>query len=245
MLVDSHCHLDIVDDIDGAIERAAKAGVKAIVTSGVDIKSNRAALELAKKYSLVKASLGLYPTQVLALSDKEIDAEIDFIRQHKDDCIIVGEIGLDYKELEEKEGQQEMFRRFISLAGELGKPLIVHSRKAEADAISILEEMRAAKVIMHCFSGKKQLIRRCIDDKYMFSIPANIVFSEHFQNLVKMCPLNQLLTETDSPLLSPFKGRPNEPRFVIESVKKIAEIKGLDVEETKRIIYSNWQNLTC
>ena len=134
--------------------------------------------------------------------------------------------------------QEFAFREFLMLAKELEIPAIIHSRKAEQDVIRIIKEINYKKVVLHCFTGKKSLIK---DYKGYFSIPAIILRSTHFQQLVKIVPLTRLLTETDSPYLSPFKDKPNEPANVVLTVKKIAEIKG--IEEPEKIIFMNYQRL--
>lgn len=251
ILVDVHAHLDWKDfkDLDEVIERAKLAGVKAIISAGVDPKSNRQVLEIAKRYDIVKAALGIYPPDALGRETNtenlvDIDKEIEFITLNRSKIIAIGEIGLDYKsEDADKEMQKHVFVNQLRLAKKLNLPIIVHSRKAELEVIEILEKEGMKKVVLHCFSGKTSLIKKAICLGWSFSIPTNVVKSEQFQNLVKIVPLPQLLTETDSPFLSPFQGKRNEPAFVAESVKKIAEIKKLDQLEAANIIYSNYQNM--
>jgi TatD DNase family protein len=131
----------------------------------------------------------------------------------------------------------------LRLAKELDKPVIIHSRKAEQDVIDILEKEQMKKVIMHCFCGKKSLVERASKLDYYFSIPTNVVRAENIQNIVKIIPLSRLFAETDAPFLSPYKDKQNEPSFITESYRKIAEIKGLTLEETKKNIFMNWQRL--
>lgn len=245
MFIDVHCHLDYYSEgeIEKIIERAKRANVNIIITNGTNKKSNRKSLELAEKYKEVKSSLGLYPIEALSLTEKEIDEELKFIKQNKDKIAAIGEVGLDFKETEEKEKQIKVFKKIILLAQKIDRPLIIHSRKAEKEVIEILEEARAKKVIMHCFSGKKSLIERIKQNNWSMSIPANVKFSEHFQNAVKILPIENLLCETDSPFLHPFKEPNNEPANVIESYKKIAEIKSLPLKTVESIIENNYKKL--
>lgn len=245
MFIDVHCHLDYFpeDKLKSIIEKAKKADVKTIITNGVNPQTNRKSLDLAAKYKEVKPALGLYPIEAIALSENEINNELEFIKNSKNKILAIGEVGLDFKETEEKEKQTQVFKKIIQLAQKINKPLIIHSRKAEAECISLLEEAKAKKVIMHCFSGKKSLLEKIKNNKWHISIPANITFSEHFQYAVKMFPIEQLLCETDSPFLHPFKEQNNEPVNVIESYKKIAEIKGLSLNETERFIENNYKKL--
>ncbi|MBN2458423.1 TatD family hydrolase [Candidatus Woesearchaeota archaeon] len=172
-----------------------------------------------------------------------IDAEIDLIRSRKDYISAIGEIGLDYKTGKDKEGQKRLFKRMLALAKELDKPVIIHSRKAEADVIEILEECNAKKVVMHCFCGKKRLLFRAIKNGWYFSVPTNVVRSEQAQFLAREVPLSHLFCETDSPFLSPYPDKRNEPAFVVESYRMVAEIKKQDIAEVGKNVYMNWQRL--
>ncbi|MBU2561624.1 MAG: TatD family hydrolase [Nanoarchaeota archaeon] len=253
LLVDVHAHLDLFkDDLDGVIARAKAAGVKVIIANGVDSQTNRVVLDLAKKYDIVKPALGIYPPDALQqevdvgdypiqLKPYDVDEELAFIE--KSEPVALGEVGLDYKTGKDIAGQKELFQKFIDLSKKLDIPLIVHSRKAEQVVIDMLDASGAKKVVLHCFSGKKSLIKRAAGKGWSFSIPTNVVRSEHFQNMINMVHISQLLTETDAPLLSPFPGQRNEPAFVLESLKKIAELKGLTVEDAANAVFQNYQNL--
>ncbi len=257
MLVDIHCHLDHMqfrNDIDSVIANAKQDGVKAIITSGINPETNRIALGLAVKYDIVKCSLGIYPPDALQAEIEsgsypmkenrfDIDAEIKFLKENKESFAAVGEVGLDYANCKDKEMQISVFKKMIKLAKELDKPVIIHSRKAEEDCINILEESDIKNVILHCFCGNKKLVERAIKLGYYFSIPCNIVRAYNFQEIVKKTDINHIFTETDAPYLSPFKGVRNEPRFVIETIKKIAELKGMDVEEVKKNIFMNYKSV--
>lgn len=247
LLVDVHAHLDLKEfdsDLDDVIKRAEQAGVKAIISNGINYKSNRKTIELSKKYKIVRPALGLYPDDAIKLTKKQIQDELNFIKKNKDKIIAIGEVGLDYKyckKKQEQEFQKEIFLKIINLSKKINKPLIIHSRKAESDVIEILEKEKAKKVILHCFSGKLKLIKKAADLGYYFSIPTNITHSQHFQKLAEVVDINKILTETDSPYLSPYKNRRNEPSFIIEAIKKIAEIKNITINETANNIFMNYQ----
>jgi len=248
MIVDVHAHLDFEDydnDRDEVIKRCEEAGVVAIVCNGTGPQKNRKVLELAEKYNIIKAALGFYPNECEKAGEVAVQDEIDFIKDNKSKVIAIGEVGLDKKHVANFELQKDCFIKLIRLSKELDIPIIVHSRMAEIEAIEILEQEKATKVVMHCFSGRKTLISQVIKNGWYLSIPTNVVRNEQFQGLVDLCPLKQLLTETDSPYLvhdSAVVNR-NEPHYISESLKTIAEIKGLDVEELTKIIYSNYQRL--
>lgn len=238
--VDVHNHLDMCKDISEVATRAKENNVL-IIAAGVDHKSNAALINLSKDYGNLKVCLGLYPTEVEKLDDKGIEKEINFITEHKDNIVGIAEIGLDLYEAEELDIQKKGLRKFINLAKDLNLPVVVHSRKAEEKTIEFLEGFKYSKVIMHCFSGSMKLVQRIIDNGWNLSIPATVKYSEHFQKIVEMTPIEQLFCETDSPFLHPEKERNNEPANVIEGYKKIAEIKNLDLEEVKEKIWKNFR----
>jgi len=244
VFIDTHCHIDMMKDIDGIVERAIAKDVKIILNNGVDVKSNRKTLELAKKYPEVKSCLGIYPIEALKMSNEEIVDEMEFIRINKTNIVGVGEVGIDLKWGKDLEKQKEIFGKFIDLAKELDKPIIVHSRQAEEEVMNILKEKKAEKVVIHCFNGKIKLVDEAVEKGWLFSIPANICFSENFQKLVEKIPIENLLCETDSPYLHPEKGKKNnEPANVVKSYKKIAEIKELDVGEVEKNLEENFNKI--
>ena len=254
LLIDIHSHLDhplLANKIDEIIQRAKNAGLRHIITNGINPETNRKCLEISKKYDIVECGMGLYPRNALKkeiesgdyplkVAEFDIDEEINFIRKNKNNIAAISEIGLDFVHGESKE-QIEDFEKMIELAEELKKPVVVHSRKAEQKCIEILENSKLKKIVMHCFSGKKSLIKRIADNNWFLTAPTIIVRSQQFQELVKQVPISQLFCETDSPYLSPYKEQMNEPSFVIESYNRIAELKQMDMNEVINNIYMNWQ----
>jgi len=241
MLVDVHCHLDLLEkekDIDEIIKNSKEVAV--IITNGTGPESNRKVLNYSKKYEKVKPALGLYPDKAVSLSDEEIQKEIEFIKTQKP--VAIGEVGLDNFRVENLERQKEVLAKFIALSNELEIPIIVHSRKAEMETLEILEKNKAKKVVMHCFCGNKELTDKALELGYYFSIPTSVTKSKTFRKLAKRIPLNKLLTETDAPYLSP-RPEPNEPAFIADSIKKIAELKKVTSEELEKMIYINYQTL--
>lgn len=249
MLVDVHCHLqypEFDNDREEVIKRAKQGGVVAIITSGTDHENNVKALELAKKHSIVKASIGLYPDDIVALPDKVIKNEFEFIASHKDEVIAIGEIGLDYKNTPEKEQrgkQRKYFMDLLELSEKLRKPVVLHTRKAEADVVELLKSTTLRDVIFHCFTGNYKLVKRIAENGWCFSIPPIIVRSLHFQGLINMVPITQILTETDAPYLAPFPKQRNEPVFVARTIEKIAEIKNITPKEVEKNIFANYQRV--
>lgn len=244
IFIDIHCHLDALQDIENAVQKAEKERVGIILTDGVNVKTNRAALELSKKYASVRSSLGIYPIDALKMKDSEIDREIDFIRKNSNNISSIGEVGMDFKEDEhEHQRQKAIFIKFIRLSIEINKPLTVHSRKAEEECIRILEKEKAKKVIMHCFCGKWKLVERIINNGWFLTVPTSVIRAEQFQNIAEKVPIEQLFCETDSPFLHPQKRWPNEPALVLESYKKIAELKKMKLEDVAKKISDNYDSL--
>ncbi len=249
MLVDLHAHVNFSQfdpDRDAVIQRARQAGVAVILNSGTEYKTNIQTLELAKKYDLIKASLGIYPTYAEKLSEEEFQRDIEFIKKNKNNTVAIGEVGLDYHHTTEehlKKIQRDRFHIILDELSKLKKPFILHTRKAEKDVIDIVESTTLKKVNFHCFTGNYKLVKRIMDKGWYFSIPPNIMQSHHFQGLASMVPLAQLLTETDAPYLTPPGVERNEPAYVKVSVQKIAELKKIDIIEAENIIFMNYQKL--
>ena len=257
LLIDIHSHLDhcyFNDDRDKVIENAKKAGVKVAITSGINPETNRKASQLAEKFDIVKPSLGIYPINVLKKEIEsgdfplkpnvfDLEEEIDFIKKNKSKIAYLGEVGLDYYLIKDEKEQKQLFLKMIELAEKIKKPILIHSRKAEQDCIEMLESSKLKKIIMHCFTGKKKLMKRIRDNGWFLTIPTCVVRSLQFQDIAKDVPLNQLFCETDAPYLSPYKGKRNEPAFIIESYIKLAEIKKMELKEVVNNIWMNWQKI--
>ncbi|HLD12357.1 MAG TPA: TatD family hydrolase [Candidatus Nanoarchaeia archaeon] len=243
MLIDVHAHMlskAFDGDRDAVLERNKDV---IIVENGVNYEDNVRALALAKKYTNVRAALGLYPTEVVRLSDEMFIDNLKFLEKHKEEMVAIGEIGLDLQEIESITLQRDRFVEIVELAKKLGKPVIVHSRKAEKEAVEALESVGAKKVVMHCFCGNMKLVKRIEDNGWYITIPALIETSKHFQVVAERVSSNQLLTETDSPHLNPIKTERNEPKNVFVAIKKIAEIKKCDIDEVMKNIFMNAQKL--
>jgi TatD DNase family protein len=176
------------------------------------------------------------------MTETEVQDILDTIKKNRKNIVAIGEVGLDFWEEENtKEEQKKNFLNMIDFAEELKLPMVIHSRKAELEAVEILESSKQKKIMMHCFSGSRKLIKRCEKNGWMFSIPTNITFSEHFQMMAKEVSMSQIMTETDAPYLPPVKGERNEPANVRYTIKKIAELKKLDEQEVENMVYANYQ----
>ncbi len=258
MLIDAHCHLThelLKNQLDDVIKRAKANGVTSVICSGVNVPTNREVLALHKKYpDFIKVSLGLYPIDLIGLTEEtglerqvepfDLDKELKFIEQHKKDILAIGECGLDYHwDTKNHEKQKENFIKIIEFAKKIDKPLIIHTREAEADCIELLEKHKVKKVQLHMFEGRKHVIKKAAELGYYFSVPAILKKNQHFRMLVELVNINQLLTETDAPWRGPTTGVPNEPANVLETIKEIAIIKKMDIKEVEDNIFMNYQRL--
>ena len=239
-LIDTHAHLDFPEftpDFDRYLDRAAENGIVEIVTIGIDEASSRKAVELAEAYPQIHATVGVHPHDS---SDLDIDA-LDALRalaRHRR-VVAYGEIGLDYfRNYRPREIQLRCFEQQLELASELRLPVVFHVRDAHEDFFRIVERMahRLAGGILHCFSGDWEVARRCLDMGFYLSIPGTITYpkSQVQQDVVRRAPFDRLLVETDSPYLTPvpFRGKPNEPSYVVHTAAKVAELRGCSFEAT-------------
>ena len=260
ILTDDHCHLthnaykEIIDEV---ILKAKQAGVKAINCSGVNPETNRESLMLAEKYSdIVKFSAGIYPVDALGVRQDgegltahkgpiDIDSEFEFIKQNKNKIVSIGEVGLDYQWIQDSDlqkKQRENFQKIIEHTEKIKKPILVHTRKAEQDVIDMLMSSKIKTIILHCFEGRKNLIQKTADAGYMFSIPTNIQKNQHFQMIVDMISINQILTETDGPLNDNY-GNLIYPWNVSKAIQIIATVNKIPVDEIELQITSNFKKL--
>jgi len=243
-IIDCHCHLEAPEfdfDRDKVIQRAIDGKV-VMICSGLGIEDSKKVLEISKKYDQVFATFGIEP-----YSKEPVDPVIDFIEQNREKIVGVGEVGLDFwwmkKDNLDQELMEQNFIRFIDLSKQLNLPVIVHSRSAGRRAIEILIEKGARKVMMHAFDGRAFHALKGVEQNFFFSIPPSVVRSEQKQKLVKAVPIENLVLETDSPVLGVDPKSRNEPLFVFESANKIAEIKGLALDKVIEVTTRNAKKL--
>jgi len=252
ILVDTHCHLDMDDykaDLDQVLRRARQAGVTRIITVGIDLASSRQAVALAERHEGVFATVGVHPHNVRELAESSVFAVLRDLCCHEK-VVAYGEIGLDYvKDYAPVSLQKEHFFRQVSLARELDLPLVIHDREAHGDIMSVLESLAPfpAGGVMHCFSGDPDLARQVLDLGFFLSIPGVVTFNkaETLHQVVRQTPLSSLLIETDGPFLAPvpMRGRRNEPQLLLYTAQRIAELKGISLEEVARQTTANAEAL--
>lgn len=261
MFIDTHAHLNFKafnNDYEAVIERAQKADVTAIINVGSNLETSKKAIEIAQKHPSCYAAIGLHPIHVGEANtersrsiDKEKFDETTFLKLAKHKKVIaIGETGLDYISAEiprqakpdyyhdksSAEIQKEVFQKHLNIASQVGKPLIIHSREADADILSFLiSQNLELSGVFHCFPGNVQMAKVVLDLGFYLSFTGLITFSKNYANLdvVKETPLEKLMIETDCPHLTPepHRGERNEPAFVVEVAKKIAEIKKIPLDE--------------
>jgi len=250
-LVDTHCHLDMIDDglyADRVIDRALAAGVKAVITIGIDMESSKKAVEFAHNNAGVYASVGIHPHHAGDLTDEALDVLESLARSQR--VVAYGEIGIDtVKDYAPLPVQHSAFVRQLQLAKRLGLPVIIHNREAHEQ---IYELLRAngpfpAAGVIHCFSGDGATAKKFIDLGFYISIPGVVTFNnaQMLHDAVRTIPLSHLLVETDAPFLAPvpFRGKTNEPLYTLYTAQKIAELKDVTLDEVARQTTANVQKL--
>lgn len=252
MLVDHHCHLDFPEfaaDLDGVVGRAKAAGVGTLVTISTRIRKFDLIRAIAERFPDVYCSVGTHPHN----ADEELDipvSEIVRLAQHPK-VVAIGEAGLDYHyKHSSPEGQAQGFRNHIAAARETGLPLEIHTRDADEDTIRILEEETAKgsfKAILHCFTGGAELARRAVALGHYVSFSGVVTFknSDALRAIAAELPLDRLLVETDAPFLAPvpFRGKRNEPAFVVHTAAKLAEVRGITPQALAAATTENFYRL--
>lgn len=246
VLADTHAHLcDPAFDADrrDVLDRAEAAGVGVVVAVGETSEDARRNLELAGEDPRIRPAAGLFPT---VLDHGEAEAIEDLLRRRRDDFVAVGEVGLDFwkvKDEDERILQRELFARFVDLAIELDLPLNVHSRSTGRQTIELLLERGARRVQLHAFDGKAATAAPAVEAGWFFSVPPSVVRSKQKRKLVGRLPLENLLVETDSPVLGPDREERNEPKNAVISLREIAVIQGLGEDEVRRAVALNTRRL--
>jgi len=240
-VIDTHAHLDACADRPSAlIRRARSAGVDRIVTVGTGIDSCRAALEIAELHEEVYAALGIDPHQAGEPEAGRVD-ELRELLEHEE-AVAVGETGLDYfRDRAPRDRQRKLFEAQLELATELGKPVVIHTRDADADTADVLAAFDGT-VVMHCFSSPG-LLKTVVDRGYYVSFAGNVTYPKagDLRGAAAQIPAERILAETDSPYLAPQarRGRPNEPANVALTISELAKARGDDVEELAAKIDEN------
>lgn len=253
-LIDSHCHLDdprFDGDRDAVIERAREAGLEAVMSIGTGNgpPELEAGLRLAERYEFVYATVGVHPHDA-AKANGGTMARLEELSRHRK-VLAIGEIGLDYYyDHSPREVQRAVFRRQLEIARKLNKPVVIHTRDAWDDTFSILDEQwvgAGLPGIMHCFSGGPGEAERALARGFYISFSGMVTYSKAtgVQEAARLTPADRLLVETDAPYLAPapHRGKRNEPALVVETAKKLAELRGQSYEEISAATTANFHRV--
>ncbi|HWF35660.1 MAG TPA: TatD family hydrolase [Solirubrobacteraceae bacterium] len=235
-MIDSHTHLDMCEPPDTELVVAAEAaGVTRIVTVGINGVSCRAALAAAEAFPQVYAAIGRHPNEATGFDDADL-AELQALAAHER-CVAIGETGLDYyRDYAPPADQERAFAAHIELARSVGKPLVIHTRAAEDDTLSVLAERASGvRVVLHCFSMADRVEECLSHEDWWFSFAGNLTYKSagDLRAAASRVPAERLLVETDAPYLTPvpLRGRPNEPAHVVHTARALAELRGMSYEE--------------
>ena len=245
-LIDSHAHLDgkrFHGELDAVLDRAREAGVDTVMAIGTDLASSRRARDLAHSHRGVWASAGVHPHD----ADRFDDADWGALTELWDDPRVraVGETGLDYfYDRSDRGRQRELFQRHLEAAGEVGHPVVVHIRDAFDDAFDLLDTVGVpAGGVVHCFAGGPPECERALAIGMHISISGMVTmgFAAAIREAIPLIPDERLLVETDSPFLAPLphRGRRNEPAFVVETARRVAELRGVPYEDLCALTVAN------
>jgi TatD DNase family protein len=250
MLIDTHCHLDFEhfdQDRDNVIQRAIQKKIKKIITIGTDIASSEKAVSLSQKYAIIYAAVGIHPNDCAATDENDL-AQVRQLTAHQK-VIAIGEIGLDYHYMHaSKEKQKDIFKLQLRLAQSLDLPVIIHNRDAHEDMYTILSQKEFSTIngVLHSFSGDEAFLNAVLTLNFLVSFTGVVTYKKYnCEALVVTAPVERLLLETDSPFLTPvpFRGKRNEPAYMIYSAQKIAQIKNITLEELAETTGKNAINL--
>ena len=250
-MIDSHCHLDhapLFDNLNDILNRSKEVGIKKLLTICTTLESFKNIENILTIDDMIYGTFGIHPHET-ENNDVSKIAIIESIKKNPK-LIGVGETGLDFYYNHSKKNKQiESFKKHIEAAIEINLPIIVHSRNAEEETFNILNEYKKhkPKILMHCFTGTYKFYRQMEELDSYFSASGIITFnsSKDLQNTLSKIPNNKLLVETDSPFLAPvpMRGKKNEPSFIKYTLKKLADIKNIDVSEMVSLTTKNFNNL--
>ena len=247
-LIDAHVHLsdsEYIGHIDELVTDAKNAGVTALVTNSMDLKTCQNDVKLAEKYpDLVYPALGIHPWNVNVIEDKELQETIDFIQKQKGIVKAIGEIGLDYKYETIWEKQTMVFDKMLRLAETLELPVIIHSRGTTDKIVEMLPSYRLKRVLLHWFSHPMSALSKALDNGYFITEGPPATYSPGIREVVDKTPITNLLTETDGPVTywkQPFNGQLTKPSYIRNVVEAVAEIKKMQVEEVAQQIIRNFE----
>ena len=247
MLFDTHAHFDsrqFNEDRDELLSALPAQGVSLIVNPGCDIPTSRMAVELAQKYPFIYAAVGFHPEELDHAKLSDLDTIRELAAHEK--VVAIGEIGLDYYWVKDEDGrkkEQEFFRAQLALAKELNLPVIVHDREAHGDTLTIVKEFPDVRGVFHCYSGSVEMAQELVNMGWMISFTGVLTYhnARKAVEVAQAIPMEHLMIETDSPYMAPVphRGKRNHSGYVLHVCEKLAEIKGISVDECAKITREN------
>ncbi len=235
MLIDTHVHLNEIEEPRQAIESAKAVGVHRIIAVGMDRTSNKETLELAREFpGVVIPAVGYHPWKIRT---EEVEPTLSFIEEKLPDSIALGEIGLDYKVKVKKPIQKDVFSRLLRLAEAHKKPVVVHSRFSYERTHRMVVEAGIEKAVFHWFSGPLEILDRILSDGYHVSATPALAYSRHHQSCIDHAPLNRILIETDAP--QEYQGIPSVPSDLVKTLELLSRLKNAPIDQTARITTEN------
>ncbi|MFC1903163.1 TatD family hydrolase [Chloroflexota bacterium] len=232
-LIDTHAHLEEIEDLEKAIAEARSANIMAIIAVGSDYESNQKVLELARTYkSFVYPTLGLHPWNIKVT---DIDRNLQSIEAHINEAIGVGEVGLDYhkrvRARADKDLQKSVLKEVLKIAKIHQKPAIIHSRYAWRDSLDLVDEAQLGKVVFHWYTGTSSVLRDIVSKGYFISATPAVEYHEEHRRAVKEIPLERLLLETDSPVVYRWASKfeyESRPAHILRALRGVSELRGMD-----------------
>jgi TatD DNase family protein len=222
--VDGHAHSEELDDLPKALQEAKETGVCGILAVGMDVASNRRVLQIAEANTqYVYPALGYHPWQI---KEEEVEANLSFIRVHIEECIALGEIGLDYKIKAKKELQWRVLEEVLNIAFESNKPIILHCRYSHQRTFEMVKERKIERAVFHWYSGSLALLDEILTRGYFISATPALVYSPPHREAIKRAPIERILLETDTPVS--YQGREARPKDVFMSLEEVARLKNLN-----------------
>lgn len=243
-MIDTHAHLEEIENLEQAVTKAKSANIIAIIGVGSDYQSNKKVLHFAQVYKdFVYPAIGLHPQN---LKGSEIDRNLEFIEAHIGQAVALGEVGLDYhkrvRAVAEKDSQRYVLRELLKIAQKHKKPAIIHSRYAWRDAFGLAEEAGLKKVVFHWYTGTLSVLRDIVSRGYFISATPAVEYHEEHRRAVKEIPLERLLLETDSPVIyrrgseSEYEARPAD---ILKTLRAVAGLKGMSEVQIAEITSDN------
>ncbi|MEA3296627.1 MAG: TatD family hydrolase [candidate division Zixibacteria bacterium] len=249
-MIDSHCHLDFKQlrgRLDDIIDEAVSVGVHTIVNIGVDLPASIRSINLAERYDMIYASVGVHPHDASTL-DRETLIKLKDMAAH-DKVVAIGEIGLDYyRDLSPRKVQKQAFRKQLELAVELKMPVVIHTREAFRDTVEIVNDYVSDLVggVFHCFPGSAEDAEEVFAMGFIISVGGVITYNNsRMSQMASHVPLDKIILETDAPFLTPvpLRGKTNQPAYVKHTCKKLAELQGVSETEVEKITDRTCQKL--